>query len=143
MNEKFYVVSEDVLPDYFPLIIQARNMVDNENMSISLACEKTGISRSTVYKYRDKVFNTDKSYGKQCILALKIVDSKGVLSHVLAEIYNYGANIITLNVTMPIKQTSYVTITVDASEMNDTLPELTRAIRAVPFVRSVSVVAYE
>ena len=52
-NNEYFIVHKSILPDYYELIIQAREMINDKKYSISDACKLLNISRSTYYKYKD------------------------------------------------------------------------------------------
>lgn len=140
MEEKYLIVNTKVLPEYFEQVVQAEELIANGEMSISQACEELNISRSTFYKYRNKVFRPDKDYAKKSILAFKMIDERGVLSKVLQVIYDYGINIISINQAMPIKNYAYVTITIDLTDTPTDVQELTRKFKQINGLKSVNVV---
>ena len=140
MNDNYLIVSTTVLPDYFLNVVKASELVSSGEMSISQACEEMKISRSTFYKYRNKVFRSNREYMKKSILSFKMIDEKGVLNGVLKIIYNYNINIISINQALPIRNYSYVIIMVDLAESSIDLNELTKKLKQVNGIKSVSVV---
>lgn len=143
MNGDYFIIHKSILPDYFESVLKAKSLVDDEKMSVSDACRKSGISRSTFYKYKDNIFLPSKGYGKKAIVGLKTADEMGVLSEILSLICNFGANVITINQDMPIKNSAYITIAVDVSNMKADLKELIEKLKAVEWVKSANVIAVE
>ena len=143
LNEEYYIVYRSILPDYFEAVIDAKAMVEDEKQSVSDACKKYGISRSTYYKYRDKVFNASKSYGKKCIMGIRAGDKKGVYSAILSEVYESGANVISINSTLPVKGVAYMTITIDVSESKLDTAEILSKIKSIDHVKSANIIAIE
>ena len=140
MNEKFLIVSTSVLPDYFLNVVKAEELVLSGEMTISQACEQMNISRSTFYKYRNKVFRSNREYTKKSILSFKMIDEKGVLNNILKIFYEFNINIFSINQAMPIRNYSYVIIMVDLSETNLDVQELTKKLKQVNGIKSVNVV---
>ncbi len=140
MNEKFLIVSTSVLPDYFLNVVKAEELVLSGEMTISQACEEMNISRSTFYKYRNKVFRSNREYTKKSILSFKMIDEKGVLNNILKIFYEFNINIVSINQAMPIRNYSYVIIMVDLSETNLDVQELTKKLKQVNGIKSVNVV---
>ena len=140
MDDKFLIVSTSVLPDYFLNVVKATELVSSGEMTISQACDEMKISRSTFYKYRNKVFPSNREYMKKSILSFKMIDEKGVLNGVLKIIHDSNINIISINQAMPIRNYSYVIIMVDLSEALIDLSELTKILKQVNGIKSVSVV---
>jgi chorismate mutase len=140
MNEKFLVVSTSVLPDYFLNVVKAEELVLSGEMTISQACEEMKISRSTFYKYRNKVFRSNREYTKKSILSFKMIDEKGVLNSILKIFYEFNINIVSINQAMPIRNYSYVIIMVDLSETSLDVQELTKKLKQVNGIKSVNIV---
>ncbi|MBQ7408724.1 MAG: ACT domain-containing protein [Clostridia bacterium] len=143
MEERYLIVSSSVLPEYFEQVVRAEELINSADKSISQACSEVGISRSTFYKYRNKVFRPDRDYGKKCILAFKMIDEKGVLNRILSVIYEFGINIRSINQGSPIKNYAYVTITIDLSETDGDVQEITKRLKQVNGLKSVNVIAFE
>lgn len=143
MENKYLIVSTSVLPEYFEQVVKTREMIESGDINISQACQKNNISRSTYYKYKDNVFRPDRDYGKKSIFAFKMSDEKGVLSKILSVIYDFNANVIAINQAMPIKNYAYVTITLDISDSNKPLQELTKKLKQIKHVKSAHIIAFE
>ncbi|MBR2933488.1 MAG: ACT domain-containing protein [Clostridia bacterium] len=142
-NTEYLIIDKSILPEYFDLVLKAKSLVEDEDVSVSLACKQTGISRSTFYKYKDKIYRSSKSYGKKSIISFKLADSPGVLSSVVQEIYSCGGNIITINSGLPIKGITFTTLVIDVSTLKIELTELVRHLKMVDNVKSVNIVAVE
>ncbi len=114
MNDPGYVViSREVLPEIFAKVIEVKRLIAcGEEKSSAAACKKAGISRSAYYKYRDSIFSyEEKMPGRMITLCLVLRDEPGVLSGILSEIHKYGANILTLNQSIPVDGAASVTVT--------------------------------
>ena len=56
-NTAYLLVEQDVLPEVFTKVIQAKQyLLDGEASSTSEAVRMAGISRSVFYKYKDAVY---------------------------------------------------------------------------------------
>ena len=90
---------------------------------------KVGISRSAFYKYKDAVrpFN-DMINGHIVTFQAMLRDEPGVLSAILNIFAASGANILTINQSIPTDGVAAVTIGAETSGMRSTLEELTRAL---------------
>ena len=142
-NDEYYIVYKSILPEYFESVIEAKSMVEDEKQSVSSACKKYGISRSTYYKYKDKIFTASKSYGKKCIYGIRARDKKGVYNAILSELYESGANIISINSTLPVKGVAFMTITVDISDANLDTAHILAKLKLVDHVKSAYIIAIE
>lgn len=139
----FLVVKKDVLPSFYVKVLRAVEMVNDENKSISDVCKELDISRSTFYKYKDKVFEFRSEKGKKAIITLKTENQKGVLSNVLNLIAFYQGNILTITQEMPIRNIAFITITLDVIDLSITVYELISNLKSIQKVKDVTLVAFE
>ena len=86
IRKEFLIVHKDVLPPYYMKVVEAVYLMEHENKSVSDVCKSLDISRSTFYKYKDKVFELTGEYGRKAILSFKVENEKGVLSSILNDI---------------------------------------------------------
>ncbi|MGN0819720.1 MAG: ACT domain-containing protein [Christensenellaceae bacterium] len=143
MDNNFLIINRSILPDFFELVLQTKKYVDDDKMSVSDACKKTGISRSTFYKYKDNIFIPSDNYGKKAIIGIKTADKAGVLSNILSVIASSGANVITINQDMPINRSAYITITIDIKAMSCEIAALIDNVKEVASVKSANIIAIE
>lgn len=123
---KFYIVAASALPDIFIKVAEAKRMMQTgECATVGDATRRVGISRSAFYKYKDAVqpFNNMKT-GHIITFYAMLKDNPGVLSNVLAIFAGSGANILTINQTIPTNGCAAVTISAETSEMEISLEEL-------------------
>ncbi|MGN1420784.1 MAG: ACT domain-containing protein [Eubacterium sp.] len=137
---KYYLVNSNILPEVFPKVIKAKNLlVSGEATSVSQAVRMAGISRSAYYKYKDAIFeyNTQESDETATINA-KLKDNAGVLSALMSEIYKAGANVLSVNQSVPVNSVADVSVTVRIAEMNISSDELVNSIKVIDGVTAVS-----
>ena len=123
---KYYIVAADALPEIFVKVAEAKRMMQaGEADTVGEATRLAGISRSAFYKYKDSVrpFNDMKSEHIITFQAM-LKDSAGVLSRVLAVFAASGANILTINQSIPTNGCAAVTISAETSEMAESLEQL-------------------
>ena len=123
---KFYLVSADALPEIFIKVAEAKRMLQSgEVRTAGDAARAVGISRSAFYKYRDAVrpFN-DMKTGRIITFYALLKDNPGVLSNVLSIFSCSGANILTINQSIPTNGCAAVTISAETSDMRESLEEL-------------------
>ena len=142
MNSDYLIVNKAVLPAFFGLVLKARDLIDNEGYSVSMACQAVDISRSTFYKYKDYIFYPSKELGRKAVFALKTSDERGTLWQILNVINEFGGSLISVQGT-PIKDTAYITMTVDMQDFNGTIDELLKQLKEIKPVRSVTVLAID
>ena len=136
-NEKFYIVAADALPEVFLRVAEARRM-----LQVGEAACKAGISRSAFYKYKDAVqpFQNMKA-GRIITFYTLLKDTPGVLSNILSIFANSGANILTINQTIPTNGCAGVTVTAETSEMHESLEEMMTEITAAEGVLKFEILA--
>ncbi|MGN0642717.1 MAG: ACT domain-containing protein [Huintestinicola sp.] len=140
---KYAVVSCEVLPEVFLKVMEVKRLLacGSEKSSAS-ACKRVGISRSAFYKYRDSVFTYEEKLTRRIIsFYATLLDVPGVLSAVLSQLHKTGANVMTLNQSVPVDGAASVTVTVrlrDSSIDGGTLKEALLKIEGVVDVRLIS-----
>ncbi len=123
---KYYIVSAQALPDIFIKVAEAKRMMQSgEVKTVGEATQIVGISRSAFYKYKDEVqpFN-DLKTGRIITFYAMLKDNPGVLSHILSIFADSGANILTINQSIPSNGCAAVTVSAETSNMEITLDEL-------------------
>ena len=142
-ERRFLLVDAEVLPDVFVKVLEAKQLLASGAVSnISLAARQAGISRSAFYKYKDAVrpFNDMKSEHIITFYCM-LKHNTGVLSGVLSVFATSGANILTINQSIPTNGCAAVTISAETSEMEETLEQLLADVAALEGVVRVEVLA--
>lgn len=138
-NNEYFIVHKSILPDYFDLVIEAREMINNKKVSVSDACKSLNISRSTYYKYKDLIFKPVKGKGDKVFFEIKTNDEKGILSSILQVISDSNGNIISINQDSPISGNASITIAIDASELILTITELKEKIEKINGIKNIDI----
>ena len=139
----FLLVDKTVLPPYYEQVVEAFKLVEQEGKNISDVCKILGISRSTFYKYKDKVFELSSTYGRKAIISLRAENEKGVLSSILNAIASSQGNILTINQDMPIHNLAYITVTLDTKDLTVSIYDLISNLKKLPKIKEVSLLAVE
>ena len=123
---KFYLVAADALPEIFLKVAEAKRMLQvGEAATVGEAARLVGISRSAFYKYKDAVQPFQNMRAGHIITFYALLkDIPGVLSNYLSIFANSGANILTINQTIPTNGCAGVTISAETSDMVEGLEEL-------------------
>ena len=140
---KFYLVSADALPEIFIKVAEAKRMLQSgEVRTAGDAARAVGISRSAFYKYRDAVrpFN-DMKTGRITTFYAMLKNNPGVLSSVLSIFAGSGANILTINQSIPTNGCAGVTISVETDDMSQELEELMSRATAADGVLKFEIMA--
>ena len=98
--------------------------------------------RSAFYKYKDAVqpFQNMKA-GRIITFYTLLKDTPGALSNILSIFANSGANILTINQTIPTNGCAGVTVTAETSEMHESLEEMMTEITAAEGVLKFEILA--
>ncbi len=114
-NNNLIIVDSSALPDVFIKVLEAKRLLESGRaVTIAEAAAATGISRSAFYKYRNLVFPFyENSRGRTITFAMNLENVPGLLSNLLNVVASFGANILTINQTIPINGTANVTITIE------------------------------
>jgi chorismate mutase len=142
-SNEYLIVHKSILPEYFEQVIQARELINDKNFSVSDACKQLNISRTTYYKYIDYIFRPSKNSGHKAIFVLKTIDEKGMLSQILKVIYDKQGNIISINQDTPLDGTAYITLAIDVSDLNSSIEQLKETMTTINGVKSVDIMGVE
>ena len=140
---KYYIVAASALPEIFVKVAEAKRMMQTgEAATVGEAARLVGISRSAFYKYKDAVqpFN-DMKTGHIITFYAMLKDNPGVLSNVLAIFAGSGANILTINQSIPTNGCAAVTVSAETSDMAISLEELIAGAAALEGVIKFEILA--
>ena len=133
----YLLIDSSILPEVYGKVLKTKNLLlSGEASSVSAAVRMSGISRSAYYKYKDKVFEYSEMGEDTLTLSAKLSDNAGVLSSVVNELYLAGANILSVNQSVPVNGAASVTITVRTTKMNISEDELLKKIKSKDGVQS-------
>ena len=125
-RQKYFIVEASALPEIYLKVADAKRLLETgEVRTVNAATRRAGISRSAFYKYRDSVqpFN-DMKTGRIITFYALLKDNPGVLSNVLSIFAGSGANILTINQSIPTNGCAAVTISAETSEMQESIEEM-------------------
>lgn len=134
----YYLIDSSILPEVYSKVIKAKNLISSgEAKSTSEAVKMAGISRSAYYKYKDKIFEYNEQGDDTATLNAKLYDNAGVLSSVMNEIFLAGANVLSINQSVPVNQIADVSITIRTSQAKLSGEELIEKIQSIKGVSSI------
>lgn len=140
---KYYLVAAEALPEIFIRVAEAKRMMQTgEADTVGAATKMAGISRSAFYKYKDAVqpFQNMKA-GHIITLYALLRDNPGVLSNYLSIFAASGANILTINQTIPTNGCAGVTVSAETSDMTETMDEMISHLAAAEGVLRFEIMA--
>jgi len=143
MAAKYYIVEASALPDVILRTAEATRLLQTGRAStIGDAAKQVGISRSAYYKYRDSIRPfLDTRSSEMVTLHMVLTDEPGMLSGILGIFAGCGANILTINQTIPVNGVASVSISADTVGMTGDLDTLITRIEHLPGVEKTEVIA--
>ena len=140
---KYYIVEAKALPEVFLKVAEAKWLLETgEATTVNEAARATGISRSAFYKYRDAISPFQNLMAGR-ILTFQFIlrDVTGLLSSILSIFAQFGANILTINQTIPTSGCASVTISAETTNMTSGVEEMVRALAAISGVLKAEILA--
>lgn len=140
---KYFLVAADVLPEVIRKVAEANRMLRAGEARTALeASRAVGISRSAFYKYRDAVRPFTEMRTERIITFYALLKNHpGVLSDVLSIFAASGANILTINQSVPSNGCAAVTVSAETSDMGETIEQLIAEVSALAGVVRFEVLA--
>ena len=145
MLENYLIVHKSILPDYFESVLQAKHLLEEgKARNVMQATRMAGISRSTLYKYKDYILEpVHISDGRKAVISMLLSHETGILSHVLTVISAAGASILTITQSLPVHGKASVTITLDISGMPGQITGLLKDIDECTGVENTKLTAID
>ena len=142
---KYYVVKEKAVPEVLLKVIEAKRLMETRKATtIQEAVEQIGISRSSFYKYKDDIFQFhDNSQGTTLTMTFNIDDRPGILSNVLKQIADFGANILTIHQSIPINGIAALSISVQVLQTTGDISDMLEVLESGEGVHQVKILAKE
>ena len=145
MKGDYLIVHKRILPVYYEKVLEARNLLESGmERDVSAAVRAVGISRSTYYKYKDYIYSPDGGeMGRKAVISMLLSHEIGVLSTALNRLSAMHLSVLTITQSLPVRGIASVTVTLDVSQMNESIEEALRELGKIPGVESASLVAIE
>ncbi len=140
---KYYIVEAKALPEVFLKVAEAKWLLETGEVgTVNEATRATGISRSAFYKYRDAIAPFQNLMaGRILTFHFLLRDVTGLLSSILSIFAQFGANILTINQTIPTGGSASVTISAETTGMERGAEELLRALSRMDGVLKAEILA--
>ena len=140
---KYYIVEAKALPEVFLKVAEAKWLLETgEATTVNEAARATGISRSAFYKYRDAIAPFQNLMAGR-ILTFQFIlrDVTGLLSSILTIFAQFGANILTINQTIPTNGCASVTISAETTNMSSGVEDMLRSLEAIDGILKAEILA--
>lgn len=145
MLSNYLIVHKCILPEYYEKVLECRRLMESGKVKeVSQAVKQIGISRSTYYKYKDYIFEpTDLTGSRKAVFSMMLDHAPGVLSSLLACISGLGASVLTITQSLPIHNKASVTISIDITDVSETIDSLSDRLQAIPGLDNLRLLAIE
>lgn len=142
IDDEFVLVQQHVLPDAIRRTLQAKKLLESGKVAtVQEAVSRVGISRSSYYKYKDAVFPFSMVDSKKIVTISMLLEHRaGVLSNVLRFLAEKGANVLTINQTIPLQGEATVSMSVDATHVTQTHDQVLDGLRKLDGVLRTAVI---
>ena len=140
---KYYIVEAKALPEVFLKVAEAKWLLETgEVNTVNEAAKATDISRSAFYKYRDAIAPFQNMMaGRILTFQFLLRDVTGLLSSILTIFAQSGANILTINQSIPTNGCASVTISAETTNMTEGVEEMVRALSVTTGVLKAEILA--
>ncbi len=145
MLSNYLIVHKSILPEYYEKVLECRRLMESGRVhEVSQAVKQVGISRSTYYKYKDCIFEpTDLTGSRKAVFSMMLDHEPGVLSSLLATISRVGASVLTITQSLPIHNKASVTISIDITDVTESVDSLSEKLSAIPGLDNLRLLAIE
>ena len=142
-TSRYYLVEAGLLPEIFLKVMEAKELLHTgECATVGEAAARVGISRSAFYKYRDGITAFQDLLGGR-ILTINVLlrDETGRLSELLGVFARCGANILTINQSIPVNGCAAITISAETAGMTESMETLMERLLSCQGVLRAEVLA--
>ena len=145
MLNEYLIVEKSALPDYFIRVVEARRLLESGACAQVIdAVHAVGISRSTYYKYKDRILEPSQlTIGRKASLMLTLNHQAGMLSKVLNAVSAARANILTITQSLPIHGKASIMLSIDLTELSCPVESMLDKLNAIKGVENVRLLALE
>ena len=144
-KRKYFVVSEDALPEVLLKVVEAKRLLESGRaMTVQEAIDRTGISRSSFYKYQEAISPYhDNEKGETFTAVMQMDDEPGLLSVVLKTVAEYHANILTIHQSIPINGIASLTLSVEVLPNTGNVSQMVENIEQQDGIHYLKILARE
>ena len=142
---KYFVVKKKALPEVLIKVVEAKRLLASERgLTIQEATDQIGISRSSLYKYKDDIFPFhENEKGQTITLVVQMDDTPGLLAEILRDVAEYGANILTIHQSIPLNGVATLTLSVEILSTTGNISDMVAEIEENQGVHYLKIVGRE
>ena len=141
----YYIVRKKAVPQVLVDVVRAKQLIESGKAeSVQEAISRTGISRSSFYKYQNDIFPFHESArGTTFTLMFQMEDEPGLLSDALRIIAQYRANILTIHQSIPVSGVATLSLSIQVQKTTGNMSEMLKELENHSGVHNVKVVGQE
>lgn len=142
-EQKYYLIEAAALPEIFLKVAEVKRLLETGELDkVSDATRQVGISRSAFYKYKDSILPFQNLMaGRIITFQMLLRDTAGLLSKLLTVFADVGANILTINQSIPVGEIASVTISAETTGLECAVDELLKKIGETEGVYKAEILA--
>ena len=139
MNSQIYLVRKRAVPETLLKVVEVNRLLSAGKVkTIQEAVDRVGISRSSYYKFKNDIEEFHSSMaGMTLTLSMEISDETGILSDILREIADFGANILTIHQSIPIGGMASVSISMQVLKSSENVSGLLENLERLSGIRKI------
>ena len=139
MNSDFYLVRKRAVPETLLKVVEVNRLLSAGKVkTIQEAVDRVGISRSSYYRFKNDIEEFHSSMaGMTLTLSMEISDETGILSDILREIADFGANILTIHQSIPIGGMASVSISMQVLKSSENVSRLLENLEQLSGIRKI------
>ena len=134
-NPKYYIIESSALPEVFLKVAEAKRLLDTGEASTVNDATRSEERRDSILPFQNLMA------GRIITFQLTLHDETGNLSSLLTIFAQWGANILTINQTIPTNGCAAVTISAETNHLQTSLEELLRHLNAMDGVVRAEILA--
>jgi len=140
--EIFYLVRSDILPEAILKTIEAKKLLQNQEVeTVNEAVKKVGLSRSAYYKYKEGIFPFNAMMKEKIVtISMDLEHQSGILSKMLSYIAQVGGNVLTINQSIPLQEIANLVLSIDTALMEPGISDLLDGLKGIKGVRRVQLI---
>ncbi|WP_379130877.1 ACT domain-containing protein [Paenibacillus sp. sgz500958] len=142
MKERYYLIREDILPDAVLKTMQVKQLLESgDAKTVNEGVEQVGLSRSAFYKYKDGIHLIHQLERERIVtISLDLEHESGMLSKVLGCVAGHGANVLTINQSIPLQGKANVVISVEISRLSEELGDMIDSLKEISGVKRAIII---
>ena len=143
MKNDYLLIDKSIVPDYFEKVLEVDDILLKEKKSVQLACDEAGISRSTYYKYKDKIIRPSLASGKRATIVVVFKNDLNNYSNLFLELNKLNILVDRIYQDDPVNGLSTLKLTLNLSKAKLEIINILNNIRELSFIERADLLRME